>query len=287
MADSGLVKAALPELRIIDMLAALAARYEHLPFNMSHWNADQTFTDALLANMPPCVVGSPFQYNYSATLIDRGQIPDNLALSRADREVFIVENGTSTIHLVTNYLELRRARSVIVLPPTYFSTLYALARAGIQPARHYMRRDRNGFLLPDLASLARYVAIWITNPVYNAGKLMTSDDTQMLLELMDRGATVVGDLSLATRPLSLGGAVENHPNFLGIYCPHKALSINSMKFAASSCPQSKVKEFEDWGDIMTGSLSLSCLMAIRHFLSDGFDKCVLIVQILLTHRSLI
>ena len=276
----------LPELRVNDAMTELAIRYEqryrHPPINISHWNAGATFLSNLVEFIPTSFRQDPFEYTYSCTLRNRTTVADKLGLSSDHRELFVVENGTSAINMTINYLSLIGVRRVFVLCPTYFSCLYGLGRAGMEVSKAYMQREGNGYHLPSVLPSGASTAIWVTNPIFNTGVRLSIDDVDRLVKIMDAGVTVVGDLSLAVTPNALGTDIENHKNFIGIYCPHKSLLINSMKFSAISVPTEIVESFNDWGDVLVGSLSLSCAGAIDHYLSDNFADCMKIVRDLLS-----
>ncbi len=59
---------------------------------------------------------------------------------------------------------------------------------------------------------------------------------------------------------------------MGIYSPHKSVSMNGLKFSALVFDRSYLRFFEQWTDVLHGGLSVSNVTAVKHFLSDNFAE---------------
>jgi len=114
-------------------------------------------------------------------------------------------------------------------------------------------------------------ALWVTNPVFSTGCYLADADVIFLKELLDEGVTVVVDECLALNGYELSHRLGAYNQFIGLYSPHKALSINSTKFAAIVFDKSYQEFFHCWTDILAGPLASSTHSAMVHFLEENFS----------------
>jgi len=167
---------------------------------------------------------------------------------------------------------------VLVLCPAYFSVLHLCDAMKLSPSLAYMRREHGQWELPKAQMMEAFseaptkTAFWITNPVFSTGCYLSEADVEFLVSLLEKGAVVVADECLCLNGYELGRTLGSFDRFLGLYSPHKSLSVNATKFAAIVFHKRYHDFFRGWGDVLTGPLASSTYSAIRHFLEDDFPE---------------
>jgi aspartate/methionine/tyrosine aminotransferase len=165
---------------------------------------------------------------------------------------------------------------VVILCPAYFPVFYDAQIMGLQHVSLFMRRAQGGWQLPREEMMAVVceapagTAVWVTNPVYCTGNYLSESDVGFLDSLLADGVTVVGDECLSINGYELGRKLGHSERFLGIYSPHKSVSVNAVKFAAVVFDAKYEEFFDSWADVLAGGLSASSYTAILHFLGDNF-----------------
>jgi len=275
----------LPEKTLIERIETLAAdwraRHGRPPINVSHWNPAEDLGAQLRrgtqADMPDgalaCLLGhDPIPYRYSHTLPALDAVVAKFGFDADRVGALIAENGTTCIAAVANWLKLNGVTEVVLLAPYYFTTPHNLQRLGIAVREVPLACGRNGvYALPDDLDLRRGQALWLTNPVYSTGVYALERHCEALRRMADRGAIVVADEALALRPSALGRDLGGHPNFVGIYTPHKSICMNGIKFSAIVFHPRHQAAFADWAEVLSGALSLAAVAAVEHFVSPAFD----------------
>jgi hypothetical protein len=117
------------------------------------------------------------------------------------------------------------------------------------------------------------IALWVTNPIFSTGVYLDAKDASFLSSLLHRGAHILADECLAMNGKELGRTIGQDRRFLGIYSPHKSISINAIKFASIVFSKAHERFFEQWSDVIVGGLGSSSVSAIRHFLGPNFSIC--------------
>ncbi len=125
---------------------------------------------------------------------------------------------------------------------------------------------------PEVANpLDTSTPLWITNPIYCTGILLSNKDVQKLRTFLEAGGTVIADECVAWLGTEIGPALASYKGFMGIYSPHKSVAMNGLKFAVLVFDRDHQKFFHQWTDVIHGGLSVSNVTAVKHFLSDNFS----------------
>jgi histidinol-phosphate/aromatic aminotransferase/cobyric acid decarboxylase-like protein len=266
----------LPENRQIDAIEASIAAYTHRhgiePVNVSHWDPSVEFAQKLKLQIPIELIGDPIPYQYSYMIEGRDAVLRKLGIVRPSVSSLFTENGSTSIAAAANFLLLAKVTEVKLLCPSYFITAHNLRRLGLPTTEVHVPRRGGHYHWPNRLCLSRGQALWITNPVYNTGDYSLEDYISKIQNAADSGALVVVDEALAFPPTRIANELVGHPNVLAIYTPHKTVCINRMKFSIIAFHVDLEDLFDDWADVLSGGLSLSSSIAIRHFLSTAFDR---------------
>lgn len=267
------------ELDQLSAIDAISAEYESAfgspPFNLSHWDPSEHVMRAVLPHLDLPVTGivAPYLYAYDLDLrecvLDRLGVPDPKR-----RRALIVPTGTSSIMFAVWWLRSRGVEHVLVLCPSYFPVFYACDMVGLAHSRVYLDRVHGTWELPRAgitrAMHASATALWVTNPVYCTGVSLGESDAQFINTFLAEGGIVVLDECLALSGQELGRQLSPTPGLLGLYSPHKGISLNAVKFGAIVFDASFERFFTDWTDILVGGLGASNYNALLHFLGENF-----------------
>lgn len=282
----GLAVPRLPEKILIDEIEAMAARWQtsagQPPIHVSHWNPSDEFLRSLHALVTPASLFDPLRcfqtydpmpYRHSRGLPAIASVLRKLGFSSEDASALITENGTTSISTVANWLKLHGVAEVTLLSPAYFTTAHSLRRLGIAVREVALERGADGtYRLPAGLDVQPGDALWLTNPIYSTGHYALEQSCDLLRQIADAGTFVVADESLALRATAIAQKLGGHKNFVGIYTPHKSICMNGMKFSAVVTHAHHQATLEDWGDVLSGGLSLSATIAVQHFISASFDE---------------
>jgi aspartate/methionine/tyrosine aminotransferase len=270
------------ELEGLSFLEDLAEEYERengsAPFDLSHWDpSDQTVSTLLKdLKLPRPLVAAHYIYSYYTGL--QKQIIQRLGFPTATRDCLFVQAGTNAMLLATWWLRSLDIRRVLILCPAYFPIFYDSEIMDLHYVRLFMRRDQGQWQLPREEILAEVhetpagTAVWVTNPVYCTGSYLSKSDAGFLDSLLTDGVTVIGDECLSINGRELGRRLSCSERFLGIYSPHKSVSINAVKFAVVVFDAKFNTFFDRWADVLAGGLSASTYTAMLHFLDDNFQS---------------
>lgn len=235
------------------------------PSMVSHWNSSSGFLQDL---KPALVLPSPaeaFNYIYSAKLENLLELLHAFGFDPARKSALVTPSGTISIRCVTNFLNnLKKLVSFIC--PTYFSALYSTRSNG----KLYCEFDGERFSLPRSLPVRKGDVYWVTNPIFCSASYLNEKEGELLYEAMEQGAWVVADECFSVPGKELARKIGNHENFIGIYSPHKCISINAIKFSLIVFDKAHEKFFEQWNDVVAGCLSVCNLVAIDHFLSGNY-----------------
>lgn len=162
--------------------------------------------------------------------------------------------------------------------PGYFSIFYALEILNVPYQSMYMSRKKGNWYLPHekiesaVGKKPSRTALWLTNPVYCTGNYRSESDIEFLKMLLHSGVTVIADECLCINGRELGRELAWSDKFVGIYSPHKSVSVNAVKFATVVADESHEQFFDRWADVIVGSLTASNYSAISHFIGDNFPR---------------
>ena len=278
----------LPELKLIDDIDDLIADFKERhsgeePVRVSHWDPSEWFVKAILNRVdlakfsnPKSYVLDPIHYAYSYLLKrrrgDLEPVLTKLGFNSSSVSIQVMENGTSAIAAVANWLKVTGVSDVVLLRPYYFAVSRNLERLNLR-LRHVSMLRRDGeYVIPEDLPVAPGQALWITNPTYSTSVYSPESQLERLKDLADRGIVIIADEALAIPPSKLAAELGGHPNFIGIYTPHKSICMNGLKFSAVVHHPSTGDTFDHWSDVLSGGLSLSAVMALHHFTQPEFDE---------------
>lgn len=279
--DSKQIVAALrsiAELEQASRLDALAASYHaefgRYPLNVSHWNPSADFIKKLTPILRFSHESDPLSYLFSEVMDNRKDVLLKLGFDPTTKECLITPNGTISMIGAINWAAAAGFTEIAIACPVYFAALHQARILSLRTHKHYMsRRDGRYYLPSDLVDPGRAsMPMLITNPVFSTGVSLAEEDVQRLCRHMDAGGVIIADECMAPPGTELGpGLAKHHEGFIGIYSPHKSVSMNGIKFSALVFDRSYLRFFQNWGDVIHGGLSVSASMAVKHYLSDNFD----------------
>lgn len=273
----------LEEIREIEglyLVEDLAEEYECQfglsPFNLSHWDPSSYTTNLILRDLrlPTPTILIPYLYSFPD---GPEEILRRLGFVSAQKHCAFANSGTIAVLLSVWWLKAKHVARTLVLGPSYFPVFHLCEALDLQHNRSYMERNDGRWELPrkEINSFVEanpgVTALWVTNPVFSTGCYLADADVIFLKELLDRGVTVVADECLALNGYELSHRLGRYNQFVGLYSPHKALSINSTKFAAIVFDKSYQEFFHCWTDILAGPLASSTHSAMVHFLGENFS----------------
>lgn len=259
--------------------------------NISHWNPStffyKEFTD--MCNVNANFGGLPefhnYVYSYYLDEHTKSSIKQKLGDLSSSRECLITPSGTISIQCLLDFAKYHlKIHNMVIINPSYFSVHHACRRLNIAVQEVEMVRTPNGdFMLnrnkisgifTKLKKQKFNYGLWITNPIYCSGVTYTKEDIDFLKSLFRTHSrlSVFADESFAYSSSELLRDFNAHLNFFSIHDPWKQLCLNGYKFSTISYNRMYQKHFEEWADILYGSLPSSSVWGISLFVSSTFDK---------------
>lgn len=269
----------IPRIEGLYLLEELAEEYESengiAPFNLSHWDPSDQMTRRLLSylRLPLPPIGIRYIYSYPE---GKEMVLHRLGFISEARRCWFVNAGTTAVLLAVWWLKAQGIGRVAILGPTYFPVPHVCEAINLPSDRFYMRRICGTWQLPKEEILSAIkeapsdIALWITNPVFSTGCYLSEGDRGFLASILKGGGTIVADECLSINGYELSRTLGDFGQFLGLYSPHKSVSINSTKFAAIVFDSVYEDFFHGWTDVLAGPLASSTYVAILHFLGDNF-----------------
>lgn len=250
--------------------------YGYYPFNVSTWNPSEYFSHTFLWNRIQLIPFNyvPYLYSYELDKIQLNTTKRNLGGSSC-YGCIIVNTGTSAISLVTSVLKQIGVKRTLVICPVYYSVLYNFLQKGLQIVKADLIRTDNGYQLPQkqiMECIDKIDAIWITNPIYNTGTYLTKEDIEFLKCKIPSRITLICDDCFAINGLETVRNFSKQTNYISIHDPLKQIMVNGLKFSCILYPLQYEHVFEQWSDIICGSLSYSTVQSMNFFNSDDFTK---------------
>lgn len=251
-------------------------KYGYSPFNVSTWNPSQYFSHTFLLNRIQLLPFNYIPYIYSYEL-DKSQLnitKGNLGASNC-YGCTITNSGTSSITLVTSVLKQMDVKRMLVICPVYYSVIYNFIQKGLQVIKAYLIRTDNGYQLPHqeiLACINNIDAIWLTNPIYNTGFYLAKEDIAFLKSKIPSRIIIICDDCLAVNGHEMIRNFRDTNNYISIHDPLKQILVNGLKFSCILYPFQYEHIFEQWSDIVCGSLSYSTVQSMNFFNSENFTK---------------
>ena len=266
----------IDELDRLEAIEEVSRRYEDayrsVPINVSHWNTSAEFKKRMLPLLDFRMDVEPIDYLYSYYVPGLAAVIRKLGFDGSRHSYLLTTASTSSIVAVVNWLHSLSIDRLVIYGPCYFTVVHACRALNVNVELRYLQREDGRYTLPPLPVAADRVALWITNPIYATGQYLASGDVRRLAEYSRAGGIVVLDEALAMPPLAAGRHFDSDSPFACIYSPHKAISVNAYKFSAIVVQKRDEDFYDQWADVLTGSLPASSVAAVNHYLSATFDE---------------
>lgn len=268
----------ITELTVIDDIERLEERYCKTfgakPLNVSWWNPSENLKFQLLncLNLHDLTEKyDPIDYHFSYDHGSKKKLIESFGLSSETKSCLITPTGSTSLLCVINWIKEKKNGTIHTLSPHYFSVSYNTNSLGMSLEKHYIERDKNGYTIGSI-ECAQNDVIWLTNPIYCTGVTYTEKCKNLIRKKLGDGITIVADECLASTGQELSHEFGDYENFIGIYCPHKSVCMNGIKFSVIVYDKSHEDFFDQWSDILYGCLGISNAIAIDHFLSPNFHE---------------
>ena len=250
--------------------------YGYLPFNISTWNPSEQFSNKYLLNRIQLTPFDyiPYLYSYELDQYELNSAKTKLGANNCFGCI-ISNTGTSSISLVTSVLKEIGINRILVICPVYYSVLYNLFQKGLEIIKTHLLRTNEGYRLPQtqiIQLIDNIDAIWLTNPIYNTGLYMAKEDIDFLKCKIPSRVVLICDDCFASAGYEMIRNFSNHTNSISIHDPLKQIMVNGLKFSCVLYSLQYERVFEQWSDIICGSLSYSTVQSMIFFNSDNFTN---------------
>lgn len=249
--------------------------------NLSHWNSSDAFkkhmSQALM--LPNRALPWDYSYTYSIASHERKSVLLNLGVPTNQINsamCLLLQSSTIAIVNMINFLVQHKKKKLCILQPSYFSVTACCKMFSLDYDIEYINFFEHIPTIPIHNILSKgYDCIWITSPIYSTSCYFNESQIEEINKLKMLGITIILDESLALQGKELIRNISIENNVFAIYSPHKAISINGLKFSVIVCSNEYEDFFDQWVDIFSGSLSCSNLDAIFHYISSNYLQCCL------------
>lgn len=244
-------------------------------FDISHWNPGEDYLSGMRKTFEIEFPEDYYNYMYNYTLDLNTKVRIKRKLNINDNYCCnIFNSATAAIVALSNVLTELNIKKICVLQPSYFSApiCFRKMNINIEYVSYYFNES---YHIPITQILDNdYDAVWLTQPVLSTGLFLQSKEINILAEsgilvLLDECMCNLSDIVILQK-----GFTHNYKNVFQIISPHKAISINSVKFCCLICSPEYYKIVNYSADVFTGGLLISTNAAIQHFLSDNFEICL-------------
>ena len=266
---------------VLDLEEKYYSKYCLRPYNVSHWNPSEEFTNFISQRFTLPYVENITDYIISNDIMNKDAVLAKLGYSYTGKSCLITPTGSTSILCAVNWLQHVGISSISIVTPCYYTIPYHFKKANIDVKYINTRFIDNRLTLSidDVDRLCSSQAIWITNPLFSAGTGLDFKLKIALKQAVSSGAYVICDECLSFPGDELGRLIGGAQGFMGIHSPHKVISTNGIKFSAVVFDKQCLDFFEIWADILYGSLLHSNIVALSHFVSLDFDKLIDTVRI--------
>ena len=238
-------------------------------FNISHWNSGEDYKSGLLKILNLGSLSNYFDYSYSYS-IDPEIIKAITKMHRDAQQCALFYSATSAINAIGAMLKQLSMHKVCILTPSYFSVYESLHAHGFEIVNCFYSYDGCYHIPVEELRKINADVIWITQPVFSTGIYLLNDE---ICGLSNECKILVCDASMCQHE-NIAEIDFDYNKSLVILSPHKTIAINGIKFSYVLCNSMHRHMLEDWGDVVTGGLPASSLLAISHYLSNNFSECV-------------
>lgn len=245
--------------------------------NLSSWNSSNHYENELFKRMTPLEINysSKYIYSYDIPIEVRDECIRKITGKKNNNEMCLfLGNSTLSIINVINFLKYNGCKKLLIINPSYFSVFEACKTFGLSYDVENFSRENDEYVIDSNVILNQdYNAVWITSPIYSTSVILSDSIIELINNITKKRVFVILDESTSINGNEAIRRVKINPYLLGIYSPHKSIFCNSNKFSSVICCKKYDDFFEQWVDVLNGSLSISNQQAIYHFLSENFDKC--------------
>ena len=258
--------------------------------NISHWNASRLFYRQILSsetNHDFFVSSEAHDYIYSYYLDNptKSSIQKRIGDESNIRECLITPSGTISIQCLLdfakNYLSIS---DMVIINPSYFTVHHACKKLNINTQeidimrggdnKFSVNRNKVSSILNNLKRKKKNYGLWLTNPIYSSGVSYSEEDIAYFKTLLrqDPKLHMFSDESFAYSSCELLRQFSDSKRFFSIHDPWKQLCLNGYKFSVITYFPEYQKHFEEWADILYGSLPASSIFGISLFTSEAFNN---------------
>lgn len=246
--------------------------------NVSYWNSSAAFQKQMqqVLQLPAPSLPWDYYYTYSITEQDRQHVLTSLGVpteQKSDTMGLLLQSSTIAIVNIINLLIHFGKKKLCILQPAYFSVASCCAMFSLEYGFEHISFHNGQVQIPVERILSGgYDCVWITSPVFCTGYYFDSAQIKNITQLKTAGLTLVMDESLALPGKELIRSIPITPDVFAIYSPHKAISINGVKFAVLVCGKCYEDFLEQWVDVFSGALASSNRDAVFHYISPNYLK---------------
>lgn len=265
----------IEEENFIDEINDIAEGGNHLSGecrgNLSFWNPGQEYKSLMGAIIDFKPEQNIFDYRYSFTLGKYKELPIALGCQppfRHGHRPYAMVTPSSSYSVVA-ILQLLKAGGIChlgIVAPYYYSVRPVAADLGLNVE----------ILEQDAVREFQGEALWLTSPVYGTGEAFTAEFKETLKQLhRKRHIALVFDESLALPGTELCREFPIDLSTFFIYSPHKAISVNAVKFSCAVFEWDYRDSADNRQDMYVGALSNSNIEAVNHYLTGNYKTaCV-------------
>lgn len=249
--------------------------------NLSTWKVNSEFKNKILQSLSTESFQSNYiDYIYSYNIPeDIGEkVKDKLGVQSKNVVSYFTQNNTISIVYLCNMIRLKSLKSCMIIP-SYFSIQNVYQSMNVSLDEKPLLYENGSYSLPGLDEFSQYDVIWVTSPTFSTGVYFDNYNIRILENLLEQNKMIIADESFCSSQNELIRKFYKYENFIGIYSPHKAISVNGLKFSVVLCNKKYEELLEHWADVLGGNLSTSNCNAIYHYVSSNFDKCAKIFNI--------
>lgn len=244
--------------------------------NVSHWDSSTAFQKHMARALVLPTPSMPwnYYYTYSISAEDRQQVLKNIGVmpQRLHSTMgLLVQSSTIAIVNMINLLVHFNYKRLCILQPAYFSVASCCSMLSLEYGTEQISFANNQPRIPiDKIVSGKYDCIWITSPIFCTGYYPDKEFIKDISYLKSIGMTIIFDESLALPEKELVRHFSVDKKLFAIYSPHKAISINGLKFAIIVCDKFYEDFLEQWVDVFSGALGGSNRDAVLHYVSPNY-----------------
>lgn len=273
----------IDEIFVMDDIFSLEEQAEkkyHIPIpNVSYWDSSPAFQKQMAKALvlPEPSLPWNYYYTYSISAEDRRQVLRSLGVP-SDRSAtvmgLLLQSSTIAIVNMINLLVHHHQKRLCILQPAYFSVASCCSMFSLDYGIEQISFAQGRPQIPlDRILAGGYDCVWLTSPIFCTGYYPDETHIRDIAQLRSAGMTVIFDESLALPGKELIRSFPVDHKLFAIYSPHKAISINGLKFAVIVCDKRYEDFLEQWVDVFSGALGGSNRDAVFHYLSPNYLDC--------------